>query len=129
MGCPKCEKYFNTADKFLLHIGVAHKQVLQFIPERLKSNFGKPEVSSISSEFSCPLEQCNRSCETRKQFLLHLLMDHYEEKLRKEFGEASESKDGQCIICDRRLPLNRTGFLKHIGVDHELVVECLEKDV
>ena len=24
--------------------------------------------------------------------------------------------------------MNRTGYLKHIGVDHELVVEYLEKD-
>ena len=41
---------------------------------------------------------------------------------------ASETNDGQCIICDRKLPLNRTGYLKHIGVDHELVIEYLEKD-
>ena len=34
--CQKCNEYFNTADKYLIHIGVIHKQVLQFIPERLK---------------------------------------------------------------------------------------------
>ena len=41
---------------------------------------------------------------------------------------ASESNDGQCIICDKKLPLNRTGYLKHIGVEHEVVIEYLEKD-
>ena len=48
--------------------------------------------------------------------------------LRFSSSSAAESNTGQCIICDRRLPMNRTGYLKHIGVDHELVVEYLEKD-
>ena len=43
-------------------------------------------------------------------------------------SSAAESNNGQCFICDRRLPMNRTGYLKHIGVDHELVVGYLEKD-
>lgn len=125
--CPKCDKYVETADQFVMHMGVIHKQVLQYIPERLKSTFTKTKVMKDPT-FICPLEYCDRSCETRQQLLIHLLMSHYEEKITKEFGTASETNDGQCIICDKKLPLNRTGYLKHIGVDHELVIEYLEKD-
>lgn len=125
--CPKCDKYMETADQFVMHMGVIHKQVLQYIPERLKSTFTRAKVIKDPT-FICPLEYCDRSCETRQQLLIHLLMSHYEEKITKEFGTASETNDGQCIICDRKLPLNRTGYLKHIGVDHELVIEYLEKD-
>ena len=41
------------------------------------------------TSFVCPLEHCDRSCETREKLLLHLLMNHYEEKLTKEFGEGT----------------------------------------
>lgn len=125
--CPKCDKYVETADMFVMHIGVIHQQVLQYIPERLKNTFIRAKVIK-ETPFICPIEYCDRSCETRQQLLLHLLMNHYEEKLTQEFGEASETNDGQCIICDRKLPFNKTGYLKHIGVEHELVIEYLEKD-
>eukprot|EP00092_Neocalanus_flemingeri_P031369 GFUD01034071.1.p1 GENE.GFUD01034071.1~~GFUD01034071.1.p1 ORF type:complete len:282 (-),score=49.53 GFUD01034071.1:2-820(-) len=125
--CPKCDKYVQCPDAFVMHIGVTHQQVLQYIPERLKNTFIKAKVVK-DSPLICPLEHCDRSCETRQKLLLHLLMNHYEEKLMKDFGEAFETDDGQCLICDRKLPSNKTGYLKHIGVEHELVIEYLEKD-
>lgn len=125
--CPKCDEYVESEEEFVMHIGVIHQQVLQYIPERLKNTFLRSKVKT-NSDFLCPLEHCDRNCDTRQKLLLHLLMNHYEQKLTEEFGKSFEKNNGQCLICDRKLPLNKTGYLKHIGVEHELVIEYLEKD-
>ena len=42
--------------------------------------------------------------------------------------ETFDENHGVCYICDRQLPLNPAGYMKHIGIDHKVVIEYLEKD-
>ena len=42
--------------------------------------------TSDESSFTCPFRDCDRNCLSRKKFLLHILMNHYEEQMLEEFA-------------------------------------------
>ena len=44
-------------------------------------------TDSVETETVCPFSNCERMLNTRRKFLLHLLMDHYEEKFLLDFTE------------------------------------------
>ena len=54
------------------------------IPE-YASEYGIKDTSAESS-FTCPFRDCDRNCLSRKKFLLHILMNHYEEQMLEEFA-------------------------------------------
>ena len=60
-------------------------------------------ISSSEDTLNYPMDGCNSECET--------------------FDE----NHGVCYICDRQLPLNPAGYMKHIGIAYEVVIEYLEK--
>ena len=43
--------------------------------------------TSAESSFICPFRDCDRTCFSRKKFLLHILMTHYEEQILQEFAK------------------------------------------
>ena len=101
--------------------------------------------NATDKSLHCPFSDCDRTCDSRQKLLLHLLMNHYEEQIIQEFGEGESNRrklsnlklitfvafgnnHGECLICNKRLPCNLTGYMKHIGVDHEVVIEYMSKD-
>jgi len=75
----------------------------------------------------CPLTNCTRQCSTRRDLLVHLAMAHYLKELEKQLGTGCSAS--RCAQCDMMLPTNKQGYLKHMAVEHEIVMSYVERDV
>ena len=124
--CPTCFKIVEAKEDFVLHIGVEHRAVEAFLPEKYKL----PNVVDQEPNFPCPLPNCSSDKETKKALLVHLLIVHYQKDMEKEFGPLFH-KEGQkkCPKCNMALLDNYLGYMKHIAVEHAYVMNFVERDI
>ena len=124
--CPTCFKIVEAKEDFVLHIGVEHRAVEAFLPEKYKL----PNVVDQEPNFPCPLPNCSSDKETKKALLVHLLIVHYQKDMEKEFGPLFY-KEGQkkCPKCNMALLDNYLGYMKHIAVEHAYVMNFVERDI
>jgi len=73
----------------------------------------------------CPLANCARQCRTKADMQVHLAMTHYKDELEKDYITDCE----QCKVCDKILPGNKEGCLKHMAVEHNVVIDYVERDM
>jgi len=93
----------------------------------------KVEVGERQAKFfPCPLDGCSRKCETKKLLLLHLAMSHFLVKMEASYISRRDSvtADGKrkCPHCDLVQPSNKLGFIRHVAMEHEDVMENLAKE-
>jgi len=74
----------------------------------------------------CPLTNCARQCRSKADLQVHLAMSHYKEELEKEY--ITDCGETRCKVCEKILPGNKQGFLKHMAVDHNVVMDYVERD-
>ena len=53
---------------------------------------------------------------------------HFEFMIEISAVPAFVNSKGRCIICDKKLPQNRIGYLKHVGIDHEVIMMYMKED-
>jgi len=93
-------------------------------------NISKSSRTPESSEpevHPCPVTDCSRQCNSRNKLLVHLTMTHYLEELEIKFGTGCGVS--QCIECDLMLPSNKLGYIKHMAVEHEMVMTFVKRDL
>ena len=107
--------------------------------------------------YSCPLDGCSRKCETKKLLMLHLAISHFMVKMESRYissaGKLNHTfeldllvcyvmlisemmldnailEDGRrkCPHCDIIQPSNKIGFIRHVAMEHENVMENLAKE-
>jgi len=88
------------------------------------SNTVAPEQSALHM---CPLTNCTRQCSTKADLRVHLAMSHYMADLEKEYGTGADMTS--CRKCDKILPKNKLSLIKHMAVDHEVVMMYVERDM
>jgi len=88
------------------------------------SNIIAPQQSAL---YTCPLTNCTRQCSNKVDLRVHLAMAHYMEELEKEYGTGAEMNS--CRMCDKVLPNNKLSLLRHMAVDHEVVMMYVERDM
>lgn len=74
----------------------------------------------------CPLTNCARQCRSKADLQVHLAMSHYKEELEKDY--ITDCGETRCKVCEKILPGNKQGFLKHMAVDHNVVMDYVERD-
>merc|ERR1719158_1048335 len=82
--------------------------------------------------FSCPLDGCSRKCETNKLLMLHLAMSHFLVKMESKYISSADCvilEDGRrkCPHCDKVQPAHKLGFIRHVSMEHEEVMENLTR--
>jgi len=82
--------------------------------------------SEPTSLHECPLTNCARQCRSKADLQVHLAMSHYKEELEKEY--ITDCGETRCKVCEKILPSNKQGFLKHMAVDHNVVMDYVERD-
>jgi len=88
------------------------------------SNLVAPEQPALHT---CPLTNCTRQCSNKADLRVHLAMSHYMEELEKEYGTGADMSS--CRKCDKILPNNKLSILKHMAIDHEVVMMYVERDM
>ena len=128
--CAECPLIINNKEEYLQHLGVVHRKVEQFLPRKYRL---PPDPEPVSpekekAEFICPIEDCGAGKETKKSYLIHLLMIHFSKEVEAEYKESfKEMNPKKCPECGMALLDNYLGFVKHLAVDHELVLKYVEK--
>eukprot|EP00092_Neocalanus_flemingeri_P009100 GFUD01009798.1.p1 GENE.GFUD01009798.1~~GFUD01009798.1.p1 ORF type:complete len:634 (+),score=157.11 GFUD01009798.1:236-1903(+) len=124
--CPQCLKIVETKQQLIYHIGVEHREVEKFLPEKYKL----PNIIEKNLSFPCPLKNCSSDKETKKALLVHLLIVHYQKDMEREFGQMFK-KEGKkkCPKCNMALLDNYLGYMKHIAVEHAFVMNFVERDL
>lgn len=124
--CPTCFKIVESKEVFVHHVGVEHRAVEKFLPEKYKL----PNVVDQEPSFPCPLKNCSSDKETKKALLVHLLIVHYQKDMEKVFGPLFY-KEGpkKCPKCNMALLDNYLGYMKHIAVEHEFVMNFVDRDI
>jgi len=85
----------------------------------------KPRVS----EFVCPIDGCGAEKETKKSYLIHLLMIHFNKEMETEYRDQFKHMNPKkCPECKMALLDNYLGFIKHLAVDHEVVVKYVKRE-
>jgi len=87
-------------------------------------NIVTPEQSALHT---CPLTNCTRQCSNNTDLLVHLAMSHYMDELEKEYGTGAGMNS--CRKCDKILPNNKLSLMKHMAVDHEVVMMYVKRDM
>lgn len=81
-------------------------------------------------EFSCPLPGCNRRCDSKKLLMLHLALSHYQDQLETLYIRGVCSEGGRvCPHCGDLQPGIKLNFLRHMAMEHEVVMELVERDI
>jgi len=88
------------------------------------SNMVSLELTAFNT---CPLTNCTRKCTNKTELRVHLAMSHYMDELEKEYGTGANMDS--CKMCEKILPNNKLSLLKHIAVDHEVVMMYVERDM
>ena len=124
--CPQCFKLVETKEQLINHMGVEHRAVEKFLPEKYKL----PTIVEKELSFPCPLKNCSSDKETKKALLVHLLIVHYQKDMEREFGPIFY-KEGKkkCPKCNMALLDNYLGYMKHIAVEHAYVMNFVERDI
>ena len=107
-----------------------HRKVEQFLPQkyRLPAEPEPVEEKRKTSEFVCPIEGCGAEKETKKSYLIHLLMIHFNKEMEAEYREQFRHMNPKrCPECKMALLDNYLGFIKHLAVDHEVVMKYVKK--
>ena len=79
--------------------------------------------------YKCDIVGCEKSCETEDQLLIHLTIEHFWSELCQEFGDSYSVSAKRCIMCSAEMDptLEKTGYFKHLAVDHKVVLKYAEK--
>lgn len=123
--CPVCDKKVDDWETFVKHIGVQHRAVEQFMPEKFRF---PPETAVIKTEESshtCMLSGCTRQFMNERTLLVHMVMSHYYKRLELMFEQKFLEDNSRCFKCGKSLPCNKVGFMKHMGVDHAVVMDLV----
>ena len=56
---------------------------------------------------------------------MHLVMSHYYKQMEDMFEDKFLADTSSCFKCSKTLPSNKVGFMKHLGVDHGVVMELV----
>ena len=82
------------------------------------------EKEQKEASFRCPVEFCDTEKETKKSLLVHLLMIHYNKEMEQEYRDTfRQMKVKRCPECGMALLDNYLGFIKHLAVEHEVVMK------
>ena len=102
------------------------------------------------TDFCCPLVDCSRQCDSKKLLMLHLAISHYQEELEDRYikgqycitminyqlsinNPLSEGVCGEgglvCPDCGDIQPGNKLNLIRHLAMDHEVVMELVDRDV
>ena len=103
----------------------------QFLPQkyRLPADPEPVEEKRRTSEFVCPIEGCGAEKETKKSYLIHLLMIHFNKEMEAEYRDQfRQMNPKKCPECKMALLDNYLGFIKHLAVDHEKVMKYVKKE-
>ena len=119
--CPYCFEPVDDQD-FLVHYGVEHEYVLNYLSPEYKHQLGfqkvKPEYSLTYPQ--CP--DCQVEIEDTEEFLQHQT-DHNSAKFSRLFKQSM----GRCMHCEKTF-LSEASFEKHVGVDHMFVVSLMPEE-
>merc|ERR1712079_99173 len=125
--CGDCHLTIHSRDEYIQHIGVTHRHVLQFLPEKYRLPADSLEIEEKEQKetsFRCPVEFCDTEKETKKSLLVHLLMIHYNKEMELEYRDTfRQMKVKRCPECGMALLDNYLGFIKHLAVEHEVVMK------
>jgi len=121
--CPVCDKKVDDWEVFLKHVGVQHRAVEQFMPEKFRFPTETAVIKTEESSHSCMLSDCNREFMNERTLLVHMVMSHYYKRLELMFEQKFLEDNSRCFKCGKNLPCNKVGFMKHMGVDHAVVTE------
>jgi len=90
----------------------------------------KSVPAEASTLLACPLTNCTRKCRNQEDLQVHLAMAHYMQELEKEFDTGQGEGESRCHRCDKILPSNKQGFMKHMAVEHkDIVMGYVERDM
>ena len=124
--CPQCFKIVETKQDLIYHIGVEHRAVEKFLPEKYRL----PTIIEKELSFPCPLKNCSSDKETKKALLVHLLIIHYQADMEKEFAALFKQEEKKkCPMCNMGLLDNYLGYMKHIAVEHAYVMNFVKRDI
>jgi len=123
--CPVCHKKVDEWETFLKHIGVQHRAVEQFMPEKFRFPPETAVIKTEESSHSCMLSGCTRVFMNERTLLVHMVMSHYYKRLELMFEQKFQEDNSRCFKCGKSLPCNKVGFMKHMGVDHAVVQELV----
>jgi len=121
--CPLCDEVVEDWEVFIKHIGVEHRAVEQFMPEKFRFTNEASTIKSESMPHSCILPDCSRQYPNERSLLVHLVMSHYYKQMEDMFEDKFLADTSSCFKCRKTLPSNKVGFMKHLGVDHGVVME------
>jgi len=111
----------QVSDKSISKDETSSKNVL---PSRAKVLFPSEQPQPLQK---CPLTSCFRQCTNKVDMLVHLAMTHYLDELHKEYS--ADFDESRCKLCKKSLLASKEGFLKHLAVDHEVVMSYVERDM
>ena len=101
--------------------------IFQFLPEKYRLPADSLEIEEKEQKeasFRCPVEFCDTEKETKKSLLVHLLMIHYNKEMELEYRDTfRQMKVKRCPECGMALLDNYLGFIKHLAVEHEVVMK------
>ena len=101
--------------------------IFQFLPEKYRLPVDSLEIEEKEQKeasFRCPVEFCDTEKETKKSLLVHLLMIHYNKEMELEYRDTfRQMKVKRCPECGMALLDNYLGFIKHLAVEHEVVMK------
>lgn len=129
--CSKCGKMEEDKFDFLDHMGIFHNAVDEFIPEKFRDSFiGKKQIilqAGSSMARKCAIPGCKRTLLTKEIYLMHLIYSHFRERLDAEFSKDFTEENTMCPICKVSLAVNKSGFMKHLGVVHEMGLKYIKE--
>jgi len=123
--CPLCDEVVEDWEVFINHIGVGHRAVEQFMPEKFRFPTDATTVKTESMTHLCILPDCSRQYPNERSLLVHLVMSHYYKQMEDMFEDRFLADTSCCFKCSKTLPSNKVGFMKHLGVDHGVVMEIV----
>ena len=121
--CPFCGEKVEEWEVFIKHVGVKHRAVEQFIPEKFRfpSETFSTTASVVANSHLCLLPDCTRRFVSERTLLVHMVMSHFYKQMEDMFEHKFLQDKSTCFKCGKTLPSNKVGFMKHIGVDHGVV--------
>lgn len=126
--CPECDIEISDKRDYTLHIGVVHRAVQQFLPIRYRiPDLGQYEAREMS--FPCPLPGCNTNKQTKRALLVHLLIIHYQKDIALLYGPFYKENSRKCPICSAMILQDYITYMKHLAVEHSVVMAFVKRDV
>ena len=95
------------------------------MPEKFRFPKEAMTVKTESMTHVCILPNCSRQYPNERSLLVHLVMSHYYKQMEDMFEDKFLADTSCCFKCSKTLPSNKVGFMKHLGVDHGVVMELV----